>query len=166
MPFLRFPLNRGKAFIRHYASSSAQRHNVGASPLNPPQFSKKKITAWFYGLPLLFRPKAQRRRKRRFYAFRLTAKRLLCGITPPLPKKVTSSHQTPLLRFSPKGEKTVMRRCCSSSAQRHGCTNCKKRSLRSVFCKTFAYHLCAVKRFSLCSKRKHSELLFAGNVRF
>ena len=41
-----------------------------------------------------------------------------------------------------------MRRCCSSSAQRHGCTNCKKRSLCSVFCKTFAYHLCAVKRLT------------------
>ena len=78
----------------------------------------------------------------------------------------TSSRQTPRLRFPAKGGKALMRRCRSSSAQRHGCTNCKKRSLCSVFCKTFAYHLCAVKRFSLCSKRKRSELLFAGSGRF
>ena len=56
--------------------------------------------------------------------------------------------QTPRLRFPAKGGKALMRRCRSSSAQRHGCTNCKKRSLCSVFCKTFAYHLCAVKRLT------------------
>ena len=69
MPLFRFPLNRGKALIRHYASSSAQRHNVGASPLNPPQFSKKKITAWFYGLPLLLRKKARQRSHVKNYRF-------------------------------------------------------------------------------------------------
>ena len=61
MTFLRFPLDRGKAFIRHYADSSTQRHNVGASPFNPPQFSKKEN----HGLVL--------------------------RTAPPLPKKVTSS---------------------------------------------------------------------------
>ena len=87
-----------------------------------------------------------RRRKCRSYSFLLTEEKLLYVITPPLPKKVSSSRQTPLLRFPAKGGKALMRRCRSSSAQRHGCTNCKKRSLCSVFCKTFAYHLCAVKR--------------------
>ena len=72
----------------------------------------------------------------------------------------TSSRQTPRLRFPAKGGKALMRRCPSSSAQRHGGTNCKKRSLCSVFCKTFAYHLCAVKRSSLRSERCRSELLF------
>ena len=44
-----------------------------------------------------------------------------------------SSHQTPLFRFPPDGEKAIMRRCCSSSAQRHGCACSKKLSLTLSF---------------------------------
>ena len=44
-----------------------------------------------------------------------------------------SSHQTPLFRFPPDGEKAIMRRCCSSSAQRHGCACSKKLSLTLGF---------------------------------
>ena len=54
----------------------------------------------------------------------------------------------PFLRFPLDRGKAFIRHYASSSAQRHGCTNCKKRSLCSVFCKTFAYHLCAVKRLT------------------
>ena len=138
MTFLRTFAESGSAFICHCPGSIPKRHNVGASPFNPPQFSKKKITAWFYGLPLLFRKKSRlRSRKNNYRSARLFLLRL-----------TTSSCQTPRLRFPAKGGKALMRRCRSSSAQRHGCTNCKKRSLCSVFCKTFAYHLCAVKRLT------------------
>ena len=106
MPFLRFPLNRGKALMRHYAGFPAQRHNVGASPFNLPQFSKKKITAWFYGLPLLFRKKSRLRFRKNNYRF------------------------------------------------------------RSVIFTSLDYQLFSVKRSSLRSERRRSELLFVVNVRF
>ena len=70
MPLFRFPAKNGKAVMRHYADSSAQRHDVGANPLNPPQFSKTKITAWFYGLPLLLRKKSRRRSRKNNYRCR------------------------------------------------------------------------------------------------
>ena len=106
MPLFRFSLDRGKALMRHYAGFPAQRHNVGASPFNLPQFSKKKITAWFYGQPLLFRKKSRLR-------------------------------------------------------------SCKNNyRIRSVIFTSLDYQLFSVKRSSLRSERKRSELLFEGNVRF
>ena len=68
-PLLRFSPYGEKTAMRRCCSSSAQRHNVGASPFNPPQFSKRKITAWFYGLPLLFRKKARQRSHVKNYRF-------------------------------------------------------------------------------------------------
>ena len=59
---------------------------------------------------------AARRTKRRFFAFRLTAKRLLCGVAAPLP---------------PKGTAVLA---------------LKNYRSRSVFYSPLAYHLCAVKR--------------------
>ena len=132
MSFLRFPLDRGKAFIRHYASSSEKSpvclrcsvvnalatlrlHYQLFSAMRSSRWSERKSSKLLLVRNVRFRA-SFRRRKCRFYAFLLTEEKLLYGITPPLPKKVP-----------------------------------------------FAYHLCAVKRFSLCSKRKRSELLFDFN---
>ena len=76
-----------------------------------------------------------RRNGQTSYALSLKAEKLLCGITPPLPKKSTSA----LAR--------------------------EKLSLCSVFHGSFDYRFFSVKRSSRWSERKRSELLFEKNVR-
>ena len=83
----------------------------------------------YAALLLLFRPKAQRRRKCRLYAFLLTEEKLLYGITPPPPKKSTSA----LAR--------------------------EKLSLRSVFHGLLDYRFFSAMRSSLRSERRRSKPL-------
>ena len=73
--------------------------------------------------------------KRRYFAFRLTAKRLLCGVAAPLPKKTTSA----LTR--------------------------EKLSLCSVFHGSLDYRFFSVKRSSLRSERGRSESLLERSGR-
>ena len=116
-------------------------------------FQKKKITAWFYGLPLLFRKKSPRRTKRRSYAFRLKAKRLLCGVAAPLPPKGTAA----LIAKNGRSARFFAKRLPTTFVR----LNALRRFLFRLH-----YQLFSVKRFSLCSKRKRSELLFERSEGF
>ena len=57
------------------------------------RFFTARLTTTFFrqSVPLFVRNAGARRTKRRFYAFRLTAKRLLCGVAAPLPPKGTAA---------------------------------------------------------------------------
>ena len=107
MPLFRFPLNRGKAFMQHYAASSEKSlvclrcsvvNALATLRLHYQLFSVKRssLRSERKRSKLLFEFNGKlrasyRRRKCRSYAFRLMAKRLLYGITPPLPKKSPSA---------------------------------------------------------------------------
>ena len=133
MPFLRFPLNRGKALIRHYASSSEKSHvclrcsvvnALATLRLHYQLFSAKRSSRWSERRrsELLFEKNVRLRASFLCFTFYMRLRRSFIydnKAAVPLPPKGTTSGQMTFLRFPLNRGKALICHCPSSSEKSH-----------------------------------------------